>query len=230
MNKQRFFIAGTDTGVGKTCVSAALLHIAAERGKKTLGLKPIAAGCEQTAEGLRNEDALVLADVATCKLPYAQINPIALEQPISPHLAAQKAGKSITSGRLLGFCRGALMTPADFCLVEGAGGWRVPINDRETMADLAKGLGFPVILVVGMRLGCINHSLLTVEAILRDGLSLAGWVANSICHDMEALQENVTSLSNLIPAPCLGHVPFIADGNIKQISMHIDMSPAIKNR
>lgn len=202
-----YFVTGTDTGVGKTLVAAALLAAAAAQGYRTLGLKPLAAGAEPTPEGLRNEDALMLARESTHKLAYEQINPVLLEAPMAPHLAALREGRRLSVDRLLGFCRGALLGPVDLALVEGAGGWRVPLNARETLADLAKGLQLPVILVVGMRLGCINHALLTAEAIAADGLELAGWVANTLDPDMEALEDNIASLEARLHAPLLARVP-----------------------
>lgn len=210
MSKKAFFITGTDTNVGKTFIAASVLLAAKARGMTTAALKPVAAGCEKTPEGLRNADALLLQSVITQKLYYEQINPIALEAAIAPHIAAQLEKRSVSADRLAGFCRGVLNT-ADFTLVEGAGGWRVPINSTETLADLAKALRLPVILVVGVRLGCINHALLTLEAIRNDGLLLAGWVANCVDADMPALQENIQSLAARIPAPCLAVVPWVAE-------------------
>ena len=210
MAKKAFFITGTDTNVGKTLIAAGLLVAAKNNGLTTAALKPLAAGCEQTPEGLRNSDALLLQSVITQQLYYEQINPLALQAAIAPHIAAQQEKRSISSERLAGFCRGVLGS-ADFTLVEGAGGWRVPINPQETLADLAKSLRLPVILVVGMRLGCLNHALLTFEAIVRDGLPVAGWVANCIDADMPALAENIESLRLRLPVPCLGVVPHLEE-------------------
>ena len=192
--KKRYFVTGTCTDVGKTFVTVALLHQLKQENYQTLALKPIAAGCEQTPDGLRNEDALLLQSAMTASLSYEQINPVALERAAAPHLVAAEEGRRITVSRLEGICRGALLTPADVTLVEGAGGWRVPLNERETLADLAVALKMPVILVVGMRLGCINHALLTQEAIQRDGLPIAGWVANHVDPDMAYADENVETL------------------------------------
>lgn len=211
MTKKTFFVTGTDTGVGKTLMSAGLLLAAKERGLSTAALKPVAAGCEVTAEGLRNDDALLLQSVITQPLAYEQVNPVALEPAIAPHIAAQQARRVLSVDRIAGFCRGVLHQ-ADFTLVEGAGGWRVPLNPAETLADLARTLQLPVILVVGIRLGCINHAMLTVEAIARDGLPLAGWVANIIDPDMPCQQENILSLQQRLAAPCLGVVPYLGQG------------------
>jgi dethiobiotin synthetase len=212
MAKKAFFIAGTDTNVGKTVVAAGLLVAAKHHGLTTAALKPIAAGCEKTEAGLRNEDALLLQSVITTPLVYEQINPVALQAAIAPHIAAQQEKRVLSADRLAGFCRGSL-NQADITLVEGAGGWRVPLNPQETMADLARVLNLPVILVVGMRLGCISHALLTIEAIRNDGVPLAGWVANCVDADMPVLQENIHSLAARIPAPCLGVIPYLENAN-----------------
>lgn len=217
-----YFITGTDTSVGKTHIAAGLLYAAAAQGLTTAALKPVASGCQLTAEGLRNEDALLLQSVMTESLEYAQINPIALAPAIAPHLAAQQIRKVLSVDRLMGFCRGVGQA-AELVLIEGAGGWRVPINPSETLADLAKALNKPVIVVVAIRLGCINHALLTCEAILRDGLPLAGWVANIIEPEMPVLAENIQSLVARIPAPLLGVIPHI-EGALtpERVAEHFD--------
>ena len=206
---KRYFIAGTDTDVGKTLVASALLAKAKAAGLRTAAVKPIAAGCRVTEEGLRNSDAEQLLAQCTLPLLYEQVNPIALEPPIAPHIAAAKLGKRLDAGRLVGFTRGVLMQGADLTLVEGAGGWRVPLNERETLAELPRQLQLPVILVVGMKLGCISHALLTVEAIKRDGLRLAGWVANTIDPDMAEFEANLDTLKASFAAPLLGVVPHL---------------------
>jgi dethiobiotin synthetase len=221
MARKTFFIAGTDTNVGKTLVAAGLLVAAKKHGFTTAALKPVAAGCEKTDAGLRNTDALLLQSVITEPLAYEQINPIALEAAIAPHIAAQQEKRVLSADRLAGFCRGSLNV-ADFTLVEGAGGWRVPLNPQETVADVAKILRLPVILIVGMRLGCINHALLTVEAIRNDGLQLAGWVANCIDADMPVLEENIHSLAARIPAPCLGVVPWLENAAPESVASALD--------
>ena len=221
MVKKAFFITGTDTNVGKTLIAAGLLIAAKNKGLTTAALKPVAAGCKKTEEGLRNADALLLQSVITQSLLYDQINPYALEAAIAPHIAAQQEKRSLSVDRLSGFCRGVLSS-ADFTLLEGAGGWRVPINARETLADLAKNLQLPVIMVVGIRLGCINHALLTFEAIVRDGVPVAGWVANCVAADMPAMQENIDSLRARLPVPCLGVVPFLADQSPGMVATYFD--------
>lgn len=219
--KKAFFITGTDTNVGKTLIAAGLLIAAKNKGLTTAALKPVAAGCAKTDEGLRNADALLLQSVITQSLVYDQINPYALEAAIAPHIAAQQEKRSLSVDRLSGFCRGVLGS-ADFTLLEGAGGWRVPINPRETLADLAKNLQLPVIIVVGVRLGCINHALLTFEAIVRDGVPVAGWVANCVDADMPVLQDNIDSLRARLPVPCLGVVPFLVDQSPSLVATYFD--------
>ena len=211
--KKRFFIAGTDTDAGKTKVTEQLLLSAQALGLSTLGLKPVAAGAESFDGEWQNDDARLLIAASTIKLPYASVNPVILREPMAPHIAAQRENKRITAQTLVGYCRGTLMTGnADFTLIEGAGGWRVPLNYRETLADVVKELNLEVILVVGMKLGCLNHALLTAEAIKRDGLVLRGWIANTLSSDMNGLEENIHTLQRMMPAPLVGVLPFLPDG------------------
>jgi dethiobiotin synthetase len=210
MSRKVFFVTGTDTGVGKTLATVSLLRAFAAQGKSTLGLKPVAAGCEETGEGLRNEDALALMEAASVALPYEQVNPVALSAALAPHIAAALENRRVRVTQVVGLLRGAMMQArADITLIEGAGGWRVPLNEQETLADLAREMKAPVILVVGLRLGCINHALLTAEAIRRDGLVLAGWVANTLDPDMPAREQNIATLASALAAPCLGVLPFV---------------------
>lgn len=216
-----FFVTGTDTEVGKTAVSCGLLAAAAGHGWRTAAVKPVAAGCDDNGQ---NEDALSLQAAMTEPLDYSQINPVALQAAIAPHIAAGLEGKRLQASRLAGLCRGVMLGAADFVLIEGAGGWRVPINPRETLADVAVELGVGVILVVGMRLGCINHALLTAEAIRRDGLPLAGWVANQPGPRMDQHEENLETLRQLLPAPLLGEVPQLPDWRASDIAAHLDIT------
>jgi len=203
-----FFITGTDTDVGKTYVASALLSAAADLGYRSLGLKPVAAGCESTPDGLRNADALSLMAASSIKLSYDEVNPIALQAACAPHIAAAQEGRQLNAQRLVGMLRGSLSHRPDFGLVEGAGGWRVPLNSREFMSALPKQLNLPVVLVVNLRLGCLNAALLSVEAILRDGLNVVGWVANCSQHVMPYQQENIVTLQHWLLAPCLAVFPF----------------------
>lgn len=205
---QTFFITGTDTGVGKTRASVEILRALNRRGLKTIGLKPLAAGAEEIDGEQRNEDAVALRQAASVELAYEQVNPVLLQAPMAPHLAALREQRTLSLRSLSGYCRGTLMTrKCDVALIEGAGGWRVPLNPRETLADLPRELDIPVVLVVGMKLGCLNHALLTAEAIQRDGLRLAGWVANSLESEMESLEANIDTLVTLLQAPLLGVLP-----------------------
>lgn len=207
-----YFVAGTDTDIGKTFTAVALLYGARAAGMSTLGLKPIAAGCELSNEGLRNADALALLAASSVPgLRYEEINPVALADACAPHIAAERAGRRLTIAQLTGYVRGGLSRRADFMLVEGAGGWRVPISDREMLSALPKALQIPVILVIGLRLGCLSVAFLTTEAILKDGLRIAGWVGNSLEADMAFSDENVATLKRWLPMPCLGIIPRLND-------------------
>lgn len=206
------FVTGTDTGVGKTLVTAALLCAARNQGFSTIGLKPVAAGCEQTPEGLRNEDALMLQQYTSLPLTYEQINPVALAQAIAPHIAAANEQRRLDASRLEGLCRGALMQRADLTLIEGAGGWRVPISPRQYLSDLVRLLDIPVLLVVGVRLGCINHALLSAEVIRADGARLLGWIANEVDPRMPSIDDNVRAIEERIDAPLLGRIGWL-EGN-----------------
>jgi dethiobiotin synthetase len=230
MARKSYFVTGTDTGVGKTLVSAAILEAAASLGKRTLAMKPVASGCDETPEGLRNEDALILMEAMSEPLGYDQVNPIALKPAIAPHVAAAQAGRTVTAERLVGFCRGLQMRPADLLLVEGAGGWRVPLNDRETYAAMPGALQMPVILVVPLKLGCINHALLTAEAIRRDGLSVAGWVANRPAPEiMTCEQETLEYLVNHLAAPCMGVLPWQENADPRMLAASLNVNCLFEN-
>ncbi|RZI90626.1 MAG: dethiobiotin synthase [Pseudomonas sp.] len=220
---QAYFIAGTDTDVGKTTIAAGLLHAARLQGLSTLAAKPVASGCAVTSKGLRNADALALIDQSTVQLPYERVNPFAFEPAIAPHLAAREAGVALALPALLNAMQGILAEGADFTLIEGAGGWRVPLSDHANLSDLAIALKLPVILVVGVRLGCINHALLSAEAIARDGLQLAGWVANVIEPRTSRLEENLASLAERLPAPCLGRVPKLKQASADAVAEHLQL-------
>ncbi|MCQ4243086.1 dethiobiotin synthase [Stutzerimonas stutzeri] len=218
-----FFVTGTDTEVGKTTIAAGLLHAARRAGLSTAAAKPVASGCEMTAGGLRNSDALALLAECTLPMRYEQVNPFAFEPAIAPHLAAREAGVELSAERLAEPVRRMLALQADFSLVEGAGGWRVPLAGRENLSDLALLLGLPVILVVGVRLGCINHALLSAEAIERDGLRLAGWVANIVDPATSRLDENLATLGERLAAPCLGRVPRLPVANAAEVACLLDL-------
>lgn len=205
---QGFFIAGTDTGTGKTWVSVALLRQLSRAGYKVAGMKPVASGCEMTVDGLRNDDAIQLVSQSSVKLDYNTVNPYAFQPPVAPHLAARQLGVNIDKQVIHTACQ-ILSQQVDMVIVEGVGGWLVPINATETMADVAHCLSLPVILVVGIRLGCLNHALLTVAAIKQSGLPLAGWVANRIDEQCLLIEENIACLQQSIQAPMLADIPWM---------------------
>ncbi len=202
------FVAGTDTGVGKTLVSCALLHAYAAAGRIAVGMKPVAAGCEETPEGLCCEDVTMLRQASSVQAPLELVNPYAFAPPISPHIAAEEAGQVIDLARVRR-AYDALAGLAEQVVVEGVGGFRVPLGKHADTADLARRLSLPVVLVVGMRLGCLNHALLTAEAISSRGLRLAGWVANRIDPGMACFGANLESLQQRLDAPLLGVVAYM---------------------
>jgi dethiobiotin synthetase len=205
-NPAGYFITGTDTGVGKTVVTLGLMQLLQDQGQQVAAMKPVACGCECTESGLCNEDARLLRQQASMALDYECVNPYAFEPAIAPHIAAQRAGIRIEMKTVLkGF--GSIKAQADSVCVEGVGGWLVPLNEEQTMADLAARLGLEVILVVGLRLGCLNHALLTSRAVAATGLTLKGWVANQLPPGIDAVRDNIDALKSRISAPLLGVVP-----------------------
>jgi len=214
-----YFITGTDTGVGKTLVSCALLHAFAAQGKRVAGFKPVAAGCNEDGH---NDDAKALRAASGMPFTYGQVNPYCFRHAIAPHIAARLSGVRIELSRILTSYR-ELAGQADEVIVEGAGGFLVPLNDRQNSADLVKELNLPVIVVVGMRLGCLNHALLTLRAIADYQLECAGWVANVLDADMDALQENIEAMRERIAAPLLGVVPYMAEPDAKTVAQHLDI-------
>jgi len=222
MASEVFFVTGTDTGVGKTLCSAALLHALARRHARVVGMKPVAAGLVEHAGRLVSEDVLALRAASTLAVPPELDNPVALPEPLSPHLAARRAGVIVRVADLLVPAK-ALAEMSDALVVEGAGGWRVPLNDEgETLADFARTLGAPVVLVVGLRLGCLNHALLTAEAIRADGLHLAGWIANRVDPQMACADENLATLRQWLGAPLLGDVPWSPSPDPRNIQLNLD--------
>jgi dethiobiotin synthetase len=215
-----YFITGTDTGVGKTLVSCALLYAFAAQGKRVAGFKPVAAGCDENGH---NDDAQALRVASGMPLTYDQVNPYCFRHAIAPHIAAGHSGVLIELPRILVSYR-ELAGQADEVIVEGAGGFLVPLNDRQSCADLVKELDLPVIMVVGMRLGCLNHALLTLRAISDYRLECAGWVANVLDADMDVLQENIEALRERITAPLLGVIPHLAEPDAKTVAQHLDIN------
>lgn len=208
MIPQRFFITGTDTDIGKTHIATGLLRAFASKGYTTAALKPLASDCEETPAGLRNADAQSLQQAATLQFPYHCINPFAFAPAIAPHLAAAMVKQTLGVTQLIAKCQSILNCQADFLVVEGAGGWLTPLNDQETLADFVTALNLSVVLVVGMRLGCLNHALLTQQAIKNSGIKLVAWVANCLDPKMPSLPENIQTLQQHLLAPLLGVVPY----------------------
>ena len=207
-----WFVTGTDTGVGKTLVAAALMHRLRERFVRVAGMKPVAAGSD--------DDTLAIRDAASVEAPLSLVNPYLLPDPVSPHIAARRAGVAIDIATIVRAFH-ALRERSDAVVVEGAGGFRVPLSDSLDGADLAVALRLPVVLVVGLRLGCLNHALLTAESIASHGLRLAGWVANRIDAAMPEQQANVDLLAHRLAAPCLGDVPHRLPAEARAVARHL---------
>lgn len=203
MKTQGLFVAGTDTGIGKTHASVMLLHAHRACGRRAIGMKPVASGCRETIDGLRNDDADALIAASAPQPPYSLCNPFALPLAIAPHLAAHEAGIEIVLDPIMAAYR-ALVAMSERVVVEGVGGWAVPLSPALMQADLVRALGLPVVLVVGLRLGCINHALMSARAIESDGCELIGWIANRIDPAMACADANVAALRARITAPLLG--------------------------
>ena len=212
-----FFITGTDTEIGKTFAACALLHAWRARGFTAVGYKPVAAGAEYVDGQWRNEDAWRLQQAGNSGFSLAEINPICLRAAIAPHIAAREEGRSIHPDEISAGLQ-ALRPRAQRIVVEGAGGFRIPLGDGFDSADLVQQLQLPAVLVVGLRLGCLNHALLSAEAILARGLTLAGWIGNTLQPGMSRLAENVATLEALLPAPCLGVLPHVTDGDAARVA------------
>ncbi len=218
-----WFIAGTDTGVGKTGVACALLAAFARQGHSVVGMKPVASGCQSTSAGLRSADAEALAAASSVVVRYEDINPYAFETATAPHLAARAAGIEISIDNIVERYA-SLARQAQRVVVEGVGGWLVPVGSQQTMADVASSLALPVILVVGVRLGALNHALLTAAAIRASGARLAAWVANRIDPDA-VLEGYVEALNERLDVPLLGHIPYDPAGTPARWQHHLDLAP-----
>ncbi len=200
------YVTGTDTGIGKTLASCALLHALRAGGRRAAGMKPVASGCEWSEDGWRNADALALQQSGPPGIAYADINPFALEQPLAPELAAREAGTEVTLPPILtAYAR--LSGQAQALVVEGVGGWAAPLSPSLMQADLVRALQLPVLLVVGLRLGCLSHALLSARAIEADGLRLAGWIGSHVDPGMARVEDNLAMLGERLPAPCWGVLP-----------------------
>lgn len=208
---ERYFVTGTDTEVGKTVASSALLQAARLQGFITAGYKPVASGSDMTPEGLRNTDALALQRHSSLMLSYQAVNPYTFAEPTSPHIVSADEQRPIDFA-VMSAGLNALEKSAEWVLVEGAGGWFTPLSETHTFADWVALERLPVILVVGVKLGCINHAMLTAQAIEQAGLPLAGWIANDVVPPGRRHQEYLATLKRLLPAPCLGEIPWLAEG------------------
>lgn len=221
-----FFIAGTDTDVGKTVASKAILNALAQKGLKTIGYKPVASDSEKTEQGMRNSDALYLQNAATVDVDYDDVNPYALELAASPHIAAKRENVVIDYD-VLSDKLAQHKQNSDIVLVEGAGGWRVPVSDSDCLSTWVQREQLPVVLVVGIKLGCLSHALLTLDAIKADGLQLAGWVANRINPGTEHYAEIIEMLEQKIDAPKIGEIPYVPSVKRKELAKYIDVTPLV---
>jgi len=220
------FITGTDTGCGKTRASLVLMAALRQRGRVVAGMKPVASGSAWIDGRLVNDDAAQIRAACSRELPYARVNPCALVEPMSPNFAALREGRRITLEPVLA-AYAALARDADTIVVEGVGGWRVPLSDQLVMPDLVAALAVPVILVVGLRLGCINHALLSASAVAADGAGLSGWIANCVDPDYDTTAETVDYLIRAVNAPLLGQIPFMAAGaSPEETASCLDLSAA----
>ena len=206
------YVTGTDTGIGKTLASCALLHALRGHGLRAVGMKPVASGCERVDGEWRNADALALQAAGGAGIAYADINPFALEHPLAPELAAREAGVEVALEPILA-AHARLAQQADALIVEGVGGWAAPLSASLMQADLVRALQVPVLLVVGLRLGCLNHALLSARAIAADGLHLAGWIASHVDPAMERVDDNIAMLRERMPATCWGVLPHVSDAD-----------------
>jgi dethiobiotin synthetase len=223
MTSRRLFITGTDTGVGKSVATAAMLCALRTRGLRAVGMKPLASGCEATAAGWRNEDALLLQSVSDPTPDYDDVNPYALPLPLAPELAAADAGMEISLAPILA-AHARLAAQADAVVVEGVGGWAAPLSATLDQADLVRALDLPVVLVVGLRLGCLNHARLTARAIAADGARLVGWIANEIDPQMQRIDDNFTLLRQRLPVPCWGRLPHSPAPDPQRLAPLLDLA------
>lgn len=218
------FVTGTDTGIGKTLASCTLLHALRARGLRAVGMKPLASGCDDTPEGLRNEDALALQAASDPRPAYADVNPYALPAPLAPEIAAREAGVAVELAPMLA-AHARLAAQSDIVVVEGVGGWAAPMAPALMQADLVRALDIPVVLVVGLRLGCLNHAILSARAIAADGCRLAGWIGSGVDPHMLRIDENRALLAGRLPAPCLGWLPWQAAPDPAALAPRLDLIP-----
>ncbi|HLM53221.1 MAG TPA: dethiobiotin synthase [Pseudoxanthomonas sp.] len=223
---QGFYVTGTDTGIGKTFASAALLHALRVLGLRAIGMKPVASGCTREADGWRNGDAVALRQASDPRPDYADVNPYALPLPLAPEIAAHEAGVEVELARIVD-AFGRLRASADAVVVEGVGGWAAPLSAALDQVDVVRSLGLPVVMVVGMRLGCISHARLTADAIAADGCPLIGWVGNHVDPGMARQDENFAILCARLPVPCWGRLPYCAQADARAMATHLDLPRAV---
>ncbi len=214
------FVTGTDTGVGKSVASTALLHAFRARGGAAVGMKPLASGCEETAEGWRNDDALALVAASSHRPSYGDVNPYALPLPLAPEIAARRAGVEVRL-EVLEAAYERLRKQSEIVVVEGVGGWSAPLSASLDQIDLVRALRLSVVIVVGIRLGCINHARLTARAITGDGARLVGWIASHVDPEMQCQDENFDILRQRLDAPCWGRLPHIPGADPVLLSQYL---------
>ena len=214
------YVTGTDTGIGKTLASSALLHALRGHGLRAVGMKPVASGCEWIDGQWKNADALALQGASEPGIEYSDINPFALQHPLAPELAARDAGVEVTLPPILA-AHARIVEQVDALIVEGVGGWAAPLSASLMQADLVRTLRLPVLLVVGLRLGCLNHALLSARTIAADGAYLAGWIASHVDPDMEHVEDNLAMLRERLPAPCWGVLPHAPEADPAAMARHL---------
>ena len=222
MLPNQFYVTGTDTGVGKSVASAALLHALRARGRRAIGMKPVASGCEWIDGGWRNEDARLLQAASEPRPDYDDVNPFALRAPVAPELALRDDGVELALTPILA-AHARLASQGDAMVVEGVGGWAAPLSAELDQLDLVRALRLPVVLVVGLRLGCINHARLSVRAIQDDGVELLGWIGNVIDPAMARIDDNFGILRQRLPIPCWGRLPYAARPDPEALSRHLQL-------
>ena len=222
MLPNQFYVTGTDTGVGKSVASAALLHALRARGRRAIGMKPVASGCEWIDGGWRNEDARLLQAASDPRPDYDDVNPFALRAPVAPELALRDDGVELALTPILA-AHARLASQGDAMVVEGVGGWAAPLSAELDQLDLVRALRLPVVLVVGLRLGCINHARLSVRAIQDDGVELLGWIGNVIDPAMARIDDNFGILRQRLPIPCWCRLPYAAPPDPEALSRHLQL-------
>ncbi len=223
MVSKAFFVTGTDTGSGKTLASIMLMRAFKTAGQPVYGMKPVASGCMLTSAGLVSEDALQLIDNSSSRLPYALVNPVALASPCSPNIAAKLEGREVNTGQVLDAYQ-QLAKQEGVVIVEGIGGWRTPVFGQSGMGIIIKQMELPVVLVVGLRLGCISHALLTHESLKNENIEIAGWIANQVDPDYMYIDETVACLQDVLDCNLLGLIPYLDDPGLSKTGSYLNIT------